>query len=214
MKILIAIPCSDTICPETFRSIYGLDRCGHWCLFDFIRGYDCASARNRIAEEAMAINADYVLMVDADNVIPSNALKLMLENPVDVCLSFYAHRTTDGSYKGNTNICRLYKLDGSEYFSFPLESEYTAQEIDKMAADGATKIKVHGGGLGCALIKTEVFKKLGYPYFKWINYEDEKHSVLGEDLFFAVKCKEKGIPVHADVRVKSGHVFRYVQNVL
>lgn len=214
MKILIATPCSETITPETFRSIYGLDRCGHWCLFDFVRGYDCANSRNRIADEAMAINADYVLMVDSDNTLPSDALKLMLENPVDVCIGSYAHRTTDGSYHGNTNVCRLYKLDGTEYFNFPLESEYTAKEIDQMIAEGCSKVRIHGGGLGCALIKTDVFKKIGFPYFKWVQYEDEHRGVLGEDLFFACKCKEKGIPVYTDVRVKCGHVFRYVQNVV
>ena len=50
MKIFIAIPTFETIYPDTFKSLWGLERAGHWVVFDFIRGYDCAAARNRIAQ--------------------------------------------------------------------------------------------------------------------------------------------------------------------
>ena len=71
MKIFIAVPTFENISPDTFKSIYGLDRCGHWVVFDYVRGYDCATARNRIAKQAKAEQADYVLMIDSDIVIPS-----------------------------------------------------------------------------------------------------------------------------------------------
>ena len=213
MKILVAVPTAETIMPEVFKAIYGLDKCGHWVVFDYIRGYDCAQARNRIAEEAIREEADYVLMVDSDTVIPSDTLRLMLENPVDVCLGVYANRNGNNVYTKATCVCRKYMLSGEEYYNYPTESEYSSDEISQMESEGNSKIVIHGGGFGCALVKTEVFKTLSWPWFKWVDYED-RHGTLSEDLYFCEKCKNAGIPVYSDIRVKCGHIFRYVQEVL
>lgn len=213
MKILIAVPTAETIMPEVFKSIWDLDKCGHECVFDYIRGYDCAQARNRIASKALSENADYVLMVDSDTVIPKNTLALMLEDPVDVCLGVYANRNGTNTYTGATCVCRKYQLNGEEYYNYPTESEYSAKEIDEMIKEGSTKIVIHGGGFGCAFVKVDVFKRINWPWFKWVDYDDG-HGTLSEDLYFCEQCKKAGIPVHSDVRVKCGHIFRHVQEVV
>ena len=74
MKILIAVPTFENIYPDTFKSIYGLDSAGHEVFFDYIRGYDVATARNKIAQAAIDEGADYVLMVDNDVVLPEDVL--------------------------------------------------------------------------------------------------------------------------------------------
>ena len=107
MKILIAVPSYENIYPDTFKSIYDLDKCGHEVLFEFVRGYDVATARNRIAQKAMDLGTDYVLMVDNDVTLPKDALANLLEDPKPVCLGFYAHRDKDGVYRGRTCICKL-----------------------------------------------------------------------------------------------------------
>lgn len=208
MKILISIPCSETIAPETFKSIYGLQRCGNETLFNFVRGYDVANARNRIVKEAVEGRYDYVLMVDSDIVLPSDTLRLMLENPVDVCSGVYMNRHT-----GRTILSRKYDVDGTEYYDFTKDAEYTVDEVKRMLANGSTKIKVHGTGGGCLLIKTEVIEKLPKPLFKWVDYDDG-HGTLSEDLYFCTLCKKAGIDIHADLRVDCGHIFRNVQNVI
>ena len=86
MKILIAVPTFETIYPDTFKSIWELDRAGHDIVFEFVRGYDCATARNRIAQKAMDLNTDYVLMVENDVVLPKDALVNLLDDLKDVCL--------------------------------------------------------------------------------------------------------------------------------
>ena len=79
-KILIAVPTFENILPDTFKSIYGLKKPdGFAVMFDFVRGYHCARARNLIAEEAIKYGFDYVLMVDSDMVIPQNTLTSMLD---------------------------------------------------------------------------------------------------------------------------------------
>ena len=102
MKILVAVPTFETIFPDTYKSLWDLDRDGHEVLFDSIRGYDVATARNRIAQRAIDLGTDYVLSVDNDVVLPKDALKLLLEDARDVNLGYYAHRDGDNVYRGNT----------------------------------------------------------------------------------------------------------------
>ena len=210
-KILIAVPTFETIYPDTYKSIWEVDKDGLDVAFDSVRGYDVATARNRIAQMALDLNMDYVLMVDNDVVLPKNALKTLLEDAREVNLGFYAHRDTDNVYRGKTCICKLKKPDGTEYYHYPLESEYSAEEMRKMAEAGEGKIEVHGGGMGCALIQTEVFQTAGYPWFDWVNYGDANRGMLSEDLYFCSLCRASGIKVYADVRVGCGHLLRHVQ---
>ena len=201
MKILIAVPTFETISPDTFKSIYGLDHAGQTCVFDFVRGYDCATARNNIAQKAMDEQADYVLMVDNDVVLPQDALIHLLEEPKRVCLGYYPHRNAANVYDGKTSVCRLGEFNYTQ--------QYPARELMDLAQQGVHKMQIHGGGMGCALIKTDVFKEIPYPWFDWVNYQDR--GVLSEDLFFCEQCNMKGIQIFTDTRVGCGHLFRQMQ---
>lgn len=211
MRILIAVPTFENITPDTFKSIYGLECAGNECVFEFVRGYDCATARNRIAQMAIAKNADYVLMVDNDVTLPKDVLVHMLEDAKDVCLGYYAHRNTDNLYNGRVSVCRLNDENGNPYFNYPLESEYTAEEMKAMVDNGEYKVKIHGGGMGCALIKTEVFRTLQYPWYDWVNYADDHRGMLSEDLYFCEKCRKAHIDIFTDSRAGCGHLLRHVQ---
>lgn len=211
MKILIAVPTFETIYPDTYKSIWDLDKGGHDARFEFVRGYDVATARNRIAERAIDADAEYVLTVDNDVVLPEDALLKLLEDPKDICLGFYAHRGNDNLYHGRTCICKLRDGNGVPYYNYPLESEYTAGEMRDMAEAGEKKILIHGGGMGCALIRTDVFRKAPYPWYDWVNYGDANRGMLSEDLYFCELSRRYGYEVYADVRVGCGHILRHVQ---
>ena len=211
MRILIAVPTFESIYPDTFKSIYDLDVSGHDCLFEFVRGYDCATARNRIAQKALDLGVDYVLSVDNDVVLPHDALKNLLHDQKQVCLGFYAHRDTDNIYRGRTCICKLFDDKGVKYFNYPLESEYTAQELAELKDKGQYKVRIHGGGMGCSLIATSVFNTLAYPWYDWVNYKNGHRGMLSEDLYFCEGCRKTGIPIYTDTRVNCGHLLRHVQ---
>ena len=209
MKILIAVPTYENIYPDTYKSIYDLDKGGNETMFEFIRGYDCAAARNRIILRAKDMGVDYVLMVDNDVVLPKDALLNLLEEGKEVCLGYYAHRDSDNVYRGRTCVCKLTDERGKKYFNYPLESEYTAKELSDLREQGKHKLQIHGGGMGCALIKMSVIKKLKYPYYNWVLYNDK--GMLSEDLYFCEELRKKGIPIYTDTRVGCGHLLRHVQ---
>lgn len=197
-RVLIAVPTFENIYPDTFKSIYDLDKPCE-CMFEFVRGYDCATARNNIAEKAKELGATHVLMVDSDVVLPKDALVNLMSHNVDMCFGYYAHRNRANDDTQKTNLCKLGELNYTNQFTFA-----------EIAAKTEEMFRVHGGGMGCALIKTSVFERIGYPYYKWTDYG--KGLMLSEDLFFCEKCKAEHIKLYADPRVKCGHMFRYLNN--
>lgn len=209
MSVLIAVPTFENITPDTFKAIWDMGR-PEGTDFEFVRGYDCATARNKIVQKAIDGGYSHVLMVDNDVTPPRDALVNLLEHDVDVVLGWYAHRNASNEFNGNTNICRLYQPSGEAYFHYPRESEYTFDEMAEMAERGEYLIPVHGGGMGCALIKTSVIERLKYPWYDWVNYADGNRGMLSEDLFFCENCKFHHVPVYADTRVGCGHMFRKV----
>lgn len=186
MSILIATPTFENIAPECFRAIYNLK--GNDLSFDFVKGYDCAKARNDIARKALNGGFEYVLMVDSDVIVPPDTISNMLDSPVDVCFGIYPRKSTTGETE-------LFK-EGT----FDFKNRYTYAELDELESD---KITVKGSGFGCALIKTEVFKNLEYPWFDFVSYENDTY--LSEDLFF---CMMAGVryKLIADTRVRCGHI--------
>lgn len=209
MKILIAVPTYENIYPDTFKSIYNLDKGFHDVDFEFIRGYDVASARNAIAKRTLEGGYDYVLMVDNDEVLPKNALIDLLETEqsfswshsmvVGYCLS---RPTGANNTSGRTTA---FKFGGKDYV---YEDAYTAQELQELKDSGKIRIQIRGSGLGCALIHRSIFEKMQFPYFKWIEYDSG--TQLSEDLYFCEQFNGVTRPIFVDTRVACGHMMRHI----
>lgn len=183
------------------NNVMDLVRAGHEVRKMSLHGYGCGPGRTRIAEIAIDGGYDYLFMNDDDVVLPDGALMRMLSYDVDVCLGFYAH---NGSFDGRTCLCEYGKTYHDQLYD---------RDIARMREDGVSLFRVRGGGMGCALIKVSVFKKMKYPYFRWVDYEDHI-GTLSEDLYFCEQCKRLGIPVHADAWSGCEHYFRYKQGAM
>lgn len=191
MRILIAIPTFETIQPEVFKAVYDLHSAGHELSFDFVKGYDCAVARNKISVLAKG-TYDYVLMVDSDTIIPPDTLELMLDTDVDICLGVCPRKNTK---EGETAMVKMTDMSYRDFYHY-----------DELPVE---KTEVKGGGFACALIKTTVLTALDYPYFQYVTNED--CSTFSEDFYFCQHARLYGYQVIMDPRVKCGHLARYYQ---
>lgn len=210
MRVLIAVPTFENIMPDTFKAIWDMDKPCE-CDFEFVRGYDVATARNKIAQLALDGPYTHVMMVDNDVTPPRDALANLMEHGEDVVMGYYAHRGADNVYEGRTCACRVCQPDGMPYFNYPLESEYTGAELKEYRDQGRHLLQIHGGGMGCILVRIEVFFRIAYPWFDWVNYADEHRGMLSEDLYFCEKLKADGTPIYVDTRVACGHMMRHIQ---
>lgn len=212
MRILIAVPTYETIYPDTFKSIYQLKNGGHDLSFEFIRGYDVANARNKIACATLDGGYDYCLMVDNDEVLPDDALMNLLETEQSYSLGHtmaVGYALSRPAVSANTSgRTTAFKFGGKDYI---VSDAYTAEELKSMKQSGVTRVQIRGSGLGCALIHRSVFERMTYPYFKWVEYNNK--SQLSEDLYFCEKFKEILRPIFVDTRVACGHMMRHVDYV-
>lgn len=197
MKILIAIPTFENILPEVFQAIYDLDKGEHDVDFKFVKGYDCAKARNVISKKAIDGGYDYVMMVDSDTIVPKDAITNMLDPVADVVIGCCPRKNTKD--RMTALFSAKDNLKGKGF--------HVAMSYDELQGD--ERIELKGGGFACVLINTKVFEKMVYPYFKYVVHEDG--SALSEDLYFCVNAKKEGFRIEADPRVKCGHLARYFQ---
>jgi GT2 family glycosyltransferase len=63
--------------------------------------------------------------------------------------------------------------------------------------------EVDAGGAGCLLIRRDVFDKVKWPWFKWVEFGDGTQE--SEDIFFFRKCNEAGLRVRIDPSVICNH---------
>lgn len=140
---------------------------------------DCA--RNMLVEEALQANADYVLFVDSDTIIPTNAFELLSKHNKDIVSGLYFAVTPP--YE--PIVKKVYDKDVMEDIR---DKDVQFEHLQK----------VDGVGLGCCLIKTSVFKDVPRPWFV--------HSVgISEDLYFCKKATERGYEVYLDPTVLCSH---------
>lgn len=191
MRILVAVPTFENIAPETFKSIFDL-KTEHQLDFEYIKGYDCARARNEIAKKTIEGGYYAVLMVDSDMIIPPNTIDRMMDYPVDICLGVYPVKNT------NSRLAEIFKQGNKDFVN-----RYTYDELTE------PRLQIKGGGMGCAFIKANVFHVLKYPWFKFVQYDNG--AILSEDLYFCCEADSAGFRIEADTRVRCGHLARYYQ---
>lgn len=202
-RVLIAVPTFENIKPDCFKSIYAQERVdGFDYLFDFVKGYDCAKARNMIAKEAIDENMDYVLMVDSDIQLPSDALKNLLSHDKDIVCGWYMRKRT------THDLAEVFTFGEN----FTEANQYRSHDIKALNCD---LIPIKGAGLGIVLIKTSYLKNTIAPWFKYVLYGDENpipgvyndEKVLSEDLYFCSEAMKRGVNVFLDPRVRGTHIY-------
>jgi len=60
-----------------------------------------------------------------------------------------------------------------------------------------------GSGAGCLLIRRDVFDKIAWPWFQWI--ERENGTQMSEDVYFCQKANNAGLRVRFDPKVHCDH---------
>jgi GT2 family glycosyltransferase len=167
-------------------------------------------------------NADYLMCCDMDQVFKKDTILKLLETldeepEADGVTGVYytkspPHRAVVGKYSP---------------WSDTLEAKRGSLEAQGfIAPDGQQTLyykhlkffdvvqRVHVFGIGCLLLKTECFKKLEQPFFKYVNgystggdFTFQGHS---EDMWFCSQLYQKGIKILVNPKVQVGHVVQKV----
>ena len=133
--------------------------------------------REKLIEKAKEVKSDYVLWLDSDMMFPSTTALRLLEHNKDIIACNYMKRT-----KGDKTVAYTDVSDWDTWLP-----------LDKI--DGL--VKVEGVGMGCMLMKTNVFSKLIKPYFEF-TYKEDSQDWYGEDFNLLAKLRKLGYDVYID----------------
>ena len=192
MKILIAVPCMDSVPAQFAQSLAVLSKVEN-CAIAFQMGSLIYTSRNNLATMAIQQGVDYVLWLDSDMIFPPDVLQKLIDNREkgDILTGIYYRRVSP--FKPV-----LYsKLDitdeGCDWLGY---DDYPTEDL----------FEVEGCGFGCVLtpvqVLFDVMQKFG-EMFAPING-------VGEDLSFCWRAKQCEYKIMADPSIQCGHVGHYV----
>jgi glycosyltransferase involved in cell wall biosynthesis/GT2 family glycosyltransferase len=191
-SILIAIPTAKNIETDTMKSVYNLIKPdGYKVDFEAFYGYSIDQVRNLMAHYTIENNYDYIFYLDSDIVLPDNTLLRLLSHDKDIVSGMYIQRKT------HSQIPEMYTWNDKGEMRNMKPEETTPRGLVEIAACG----------FGGVLIKRNVLKDIGYPYFFYKHSIDFNHT-LSEDVDFCMKAANKGYKVYLDTDIQYQHIAR------
>jgi hypothetical protein len=152
-------------------------------------GFSVAQTRNIMMDAAIKYDFDYLLTVDGDMIIPDDTLVKLLSYNVDVVGGLYRQR--------GKNIPEAYIN----------HKRATLEQVKDIGIIDST-----GVGMGCALIKTDVLKAVGYPYC--VYHENQIwENTLSEDYDFCKKVISKGFKIYVDTSTRCKHLSEQILEI-
>lgn len=193
-KIMIGVPGFQGIQPEAqedfMRMIFRLGR--DMPEYDFIVKIIFKSeqfrARNRLVDAALAADAQYLLMLDDDMLVPHDLIQRLLAHNKDVVGALYWQR--GGSFHPVV-MKRIETAHGGFHCQF-----YAAND-PIITQPGLHPVDIIGGG--CMFFKMDVFRKILPPYFWWEHDQ-------GTDIAICTRLGEAGVPIYIDTTIELGHI--------
>ena len=205
MKILIAVPCMDTVAASFAECLARLKKDDD-CIVILNQSSLVYDSRNALAEYAISKNTDLVLWLDSDMIFPPELLERLradIESGKDIVSGLCFCRR----YPYLPVVYEKMELDGER----PITSSYVDYPEDEM-------FRVAGCGFGVVMMRTDVLRKI----------TDKYHTVFsplphfGEDFSFCIRARECGYEIWCDPTIPIGHVgyinvtdriFKSVRNV-
>lgn len=148
-----------------------------------------ALARERIAEEAVAQDMDYLFMIDDDMITETDIFENLYKHNVDICAGLAFTRSAPHSPV-------IYEVNKG-YDSIEKKKYYINHTLISYPKD--TLVKCDAVGFGGVLIKIDVLKNTPTPWFMTT-------SGAGEDIHFCHRAGEYGHKVYMDTATKMGHL--------
>lgn len=145
------------------------------------------SAENQLVRELLATpEATHLFLTESDMVLPKDVLPrlLALDQPIAAGLYFL---------RGGRGAPCLYMKGVT-----PADNPYPHAPVNVFPTD--RPFRNDCPGLGCALIRRDVFETVPFPWF------DLKESHYGSDMYFYTKVRDAGIEVWVDPAVKCGQM--------
>lgn len=178
MKVLVAVPCGEMVHADfalDLASMVGYTQFAHpdWTLLLYhVKGTYLPRARATLANVAVEQGCTHILWLDSD-----------MRFPKDTLLRLAGH--------GQAIVAANYPTRQPPFIPTAMDNDY--QPV--FEGEGVTDVRVCG--MGVMLTTTDVFRKIGKPYFA-LGYNKKQDDYAGEDAFFCEAARKAGLRIQID----------------
>ena len=184
MHPLTAASIENLVWPHAMPVVYGRNdspnRMGKF--------YDLCDKHNQARAMVLQGGYDALLLVEADMVIPPDALRKLAALDMPVAYGLYVSRGAPHEWLSLT------KLTPDEHEFVSADPDYTRRWF----GDGTQAIETQGVGMGCTLIRREVLERLAFHL--------DRYGANADDWAFSLDCIAYGIPQFTHTGVICGHI--------
>ena len=143
--------------------------------------------RNQISTHALELGAEWVWYIDDDHCFHPDTLTRLLAHNVDIVSGLYCRRVAPF----HPVIYMEEDADG-DVVKYALQNQHVGMQ------------QVVATGAGCLLVKANVLRTLGAPYWRISQRPDG--TMVGEDIDFCVRARAAGFTVWCDMDTSIGHL--------
>lgn len=181
VKMAVCVPCRDQV-QSTFtyclvQLVQHCNRMGLPINVFMQTGSLISRQRQELASMAIKSGATHILWLDSDMIFPPTVAEALLSHQLDIVACNYSTRSTPLKGVAYTKI--------GEWESW-LRSDETQHLCE-----------VEGVGMGCMLVKSDVFSKIQKPWFE-VLWTEEFGDFIGEDFYFCQSSRTAGFKVLID----------------
>lgn len=186
-KVFIAVPTGEFARRADFYDYFGLMDKPEGTIIAFSHGQSPARNRNVLIDQALEHGATHILFLDDDVIVPKDIIAKLIRHDKDIVTGLYLlrnfpHKPIIFSYADEKGAC-------THRFIAPDEPEGL--------------IPIINCGLGCCLIKIEVFQTMPRP---WITLGELEKDHWCDDIAFFNRARDYGFSLFCDLSVRVGHI--------
>ena len=194
MKIFLAMPCGDMVHTQFLMTLLQMQS-KHEIRYGFTMATVIYDARNILTENALKYGYDRVMWLDSDMIVQPDIIDRLaddIDEGRDFVTGLYFTRREEARLPVVFKDIRV-ETDGESII--PHADNYTDYPRD-------TLFRVAGCGFGACMMKPDVLQKVvdrfGQPFAPVNGF--------AEDLSFCKRCRDIGIDIWCDSRIKCGHI--------
>jgi hypothetical protein len=213
-SVYIATPATRAFEAEFVASLLYTEHDDFKMWWQPVRGRAIDDARNTLTKTCLEDyeHFDYLLMCDSDATWDKGAVARLVSRdlpmvsaimyqrkipPLPTLGHFHAIHPTSGKpiYRFTETVTRLQEYLAMQEVGLDTLNELVLPETDE------DLYEIDGSGMHFTLIRRDVLEAIDPPWFKLTEWG------AGEDFYFCRKVRSRGIKIHADLSVHTGHLI-------
>lgn len=185
-KVAILVPTRDTLYSQFTYSLSNMIKVSTQMEIDTHLFFDSSTIlinqRESLIKQAFDVGAEWVLWLDSDMMFPSTTLVRLLAHKENIVGCNYMKRSHPFKSVAYTDTS-----DWENWIPITYSDELVTAEAL---------------GMGCVLMKTEIFKQLNKPYFEY-TYQSKTEDWGGEDFTLFKKLNKIGYELKVDMNLSN-----------